>query len=347
MAESIKKRAIIYSNVKENKKLAEEKQKIMQNQINLNDEVIIGFNNSEKVVKERNSQKNKKKNKQKNNTMTRPNNNAPIRRPKNATNKTNKNSKAKINPQQRKKVMLVVKMIIVISIIIIAVIVFLKSSIFNIKDIVISVENNNALTESEINALSHIYVGQNMFSINKKESIESLQSNPYVESVKISRKIPSQIHVSIVERTIKFQLQNENDGESYIYIDKKGYAIDKSNEKKDSFVVTGYKTKEIRYGEKLENEDLEGLTIVMQITQEAQNNGIIDSISRIDISDHDDYLIYFENQGKIAHLGDASALNSKVARIKKIMEIEQDYAGEIFVNVDLNNGEYPYFRESV
>lgn len=347
MAKGTKKRAIIYSNVKENKKLAEEKQKIMQNQINLDDEVIIGFNNSGKKVTEKNSLRTKKKKKQKDNTIIKSDNNAPTRKNKSTINQTNKNSKAKINPQQRKKVILVIKMMIASIILITAVIAFFKSPIFNIKDIAISVENNNALTESDINALSHIYVGQNMFSINKKESIKSLQSNPYVESVKISRKIPSQIHISIVERKIKFQLQNENDGDSYIYIDKQGYAIDKSNEKKGNFVVTGYKTKEIRYGEKLENEDLEGLTIVMQIAQEAQNNGIIDSISKIDISNHDDYLIYFDSKGKIAHLGDASALNSKVARIKKIMEIEQDYAGEIFVNVDLNNGEYPYFRESV
>lgn len=342
MAKSTKKRAIIYSNVKENKKLAEEKQKIIQNQINLNDEVIIGFNNSEKSVKP----KNKKKKKQKNSAMTNLNNGS-VKRQKKSTKKTNKNNKAKINPQQRKKIILIIKIIITISIILIAVIVFLKSSIFNIKDIVISVENNNALTESQINALSHIYVGQNMFSINKKQSIESLQSNPYVESVKISRKIPSQICLSIVERQIKFQLQNEEDGEQYIYVDKQGYAIDKANEKKDGFIVTGYKTKDLKFGEKLQKEDLQGLTIVMQITGEAQNNEILDSISKIDISNHEDYLIYFETQGKIAHLGDASALNSKMAGIKKIMEIEKDYAGEIFVNVDLNSGENMYFRESV
>ena len=36
MAKNTKKRAIIYSNVKENKKIAEERKKIRDNQINLN-----------------------------------------------------------------------------------------------------------------------------------------------------------------------------------------------------------------------------------------------------------------------------------------------------------------------
>ena len=44
MAKNTKKRAVIYSNVKQNKKRAEEISKIQENQINLNDEVIIGLN---------------------------------------------------------------------------------------------------------------------------------------------------------------------------------------------------------------------------------------------------------------------------------------------------------------
>ena len=43
MAKSNKKRAIVYSNVKKNKKRAEEITKIKDEHINLNDEIIIGM----------------------------------------------------------------------------------------------------------------------------------------------------------------------------------------------------------------------------------------------------------------------------------------------------------------
>ena len=42
-----------------------------------------------------------------------------------------------------------------------------------------------------------------------------------------------------------------------------------------------------------------------------------------------------------------TSINEKMNFVKEIMSKEQDYEGEVFVNVDLNNGEYPYFREKV
>lgn len=49
----------------------------------------------------------------------------------------------------------------------------------------------------------------------------------------------------------------------------------------------------------------------------------------------------------MAHLGDTTSINDKMTYIKKILEVESNYEGEIFVNVNLNNGEYPHFREKV
>jgi hypothetical protein len=61
MSKSTKKRAVIYSNVKENKRLAEEKNKKKNEQINLNDEVIIGFNSKKKNQESFENDKLKKK----------------------------------------------------------------------------------------------------------------------------------------------------------------------------------------------------------------------------------------------------------------------------------------------
>lgn len=346
MAKSTKKRAVIYSNVKENKKKSLQQNEIKQSQINLDEEVIIGINKpniDEKYIEKKSTKKNNGSKKKKNvkSQVTKDKSTKKNIHKKNVTrNKPKVNSKN--NVQQVKKIAII---IVICFSIIVGIFVFCKSSIFNIKDIFISVENNAVLTESDIKNLSNINVGKNLFSINKKEAIKGLQTNPYVESVKIKKIIPSKIQISIVERKVKFQLQSEQN--EYIYIDKQGYAIDSSREKKDGLFIIGYKTENIQYGEKLCIEDLEGLTAVNQIIQECENNEFEGIITRIDISNHDDYILYFDNESKVAHLGDASALNSKIARIKKIMEIEHEYAGEIFVNVDINNGEYPYFREHV
>lgn len=337
MAKNTKKRAVIYSNVKENKKRSEEISKIKENQINLNDEVIIGLNKlpSDNIKKKKTSQKkNIKKSKSNNNISKKTNNNQ-----KNPPKKTSNN-----NSRKKRKILFILKICIIISIFVIGIMIFLKSSIFNIKVINVKIENNNLLTESQIKDLSMITVGQNMYSINKKKSIENIKSNPYVESVKIKRSIPDGLQIEVKERTVKFQLQSDN---QYIYIDEKGIILEKSAVQKDCITVTGFSTSELNEGTKLNNEDLEGLSAVMKILQEAENNEIKNYITNINIEDHNNYKIYFNDLGKIVHLGDTTSINSKFSYITKMLEVKQDYEGEIFVNVDLNNGEYPYFREKV
>lgn len=331
MAKNTKKRAVIYSNVKENKKRAEEISKIKENQINLNEEIIIGLNKlpSDTVKKKKRVPNKKVKSGGSNNNS---NNHA----------KTNTNPNS--TPRKKRKIMFLIKVIILISILVIGIIIFLKSSIFNIKVINVKIENNNILTESQIKELSMINVGQNMYSFSKKKSIESIKSNPYVESVKITRSIPDELQIEIQERTVKFQLQADN---QYVYIDGQGIILEKNIVKKDCITVTGFKTTELNEGTKLNNEDLEGLSAVIQMIQEAENNGIRNYITSIDIENHDDYIIYFDSLGKVVHLGDTTSINSKFSYITKILEVKKDYQGEIFVNVDLNNGEYPYFREKV
>ena len=349
MSKPTKKRTVIYSNVKANKKLAEEKNKNADNQINLNDEVIIGFNskkngNNGSDVKPKKKDDNKSKNES--------------RKPKKQVKKKNQNNVSKDTTKQKEKVIqkkkpivnkktkipIIIKISTVAVIVIIALFAFLKSSFFNIKEIVVTIDHNSTLTESEIKELSNIVVGQNMYSISKRASIDNIKKNSYVESVNIKRKIPNKLVIEVVERTIAFQLETEN---GYAYVDNQGVVMDQKNEKKDSVVIVGYKTDEIIIGNKLNDEDIKGLSDVMIIIQEAKNNELIDEITKIDISNHDDYLVYFENQGKVAHIGDISSINDKMTRVAKILKVESEVSGEIFVNVDFNNGKYPYFRENV
>lgn len=366
MPKGTKKRTVIYSNVKANKKKAEQKSNVENNQINLNDEVIIGFNSkkdnknigSSVSVKQKDEKKQvvKTKNKpgkqvNKNTKMTQNTNKKNIQQKqkmKKNVNVTRKNDDA-INKQVRKnrgpfKVPVIFKIGVAAIVIVIATFAFLKSPVFNIEEIKIKIDHNTVLTESEIKELSNIVVGQNMFSISKKKSIESIETNSYVEAVKIKRKIPNKLEIEVVERTIAFQI--EVDG-GYAYIDNYGVVIDQKNDKKDCIVITGHKTENIITGEKLNDEDIRGLSDVLVIIQEAKNNEVIDDITKIDISNHDDYLVYFDNLGKVAHIGDITSINDKMTRIAKILKVESEVEGEIFVNVDFNNGKYPYFREKV
>lgn len=317
MSKSTKKRTMIYSNVKENKKRAEEISRIKDEQINLNEEVFIGLSNN----------------------FTNDNNGEFSTRKK-TTNKNNvKRRHNKVN-----RTFPVLKGLIIVGILIAVMIALVNTSLFDIKEVSVSIENNSILTDEQIKELAQINVGENLFFINKHRSIDYIKSNPYVESVKIKRAFPNKIKIEIVERSIRFQLEHEG---SYINIDGQGYILEEAEERENVVLIEGYSTEELSYGDRLNLEDLQRLSDVIQIIQEAKNNNLEEQITKIDIEDNQDYKIYFENDGKIAYIGDVNSINDKLSYVKKILEMESEYEGEIFVNVDFNNGEYPYFREKV
>lgn len=336
MAKYNKKRTVIFSNVKENKMKAEEIATIKENQIDLDDEVIIGLNRLPKD-KYPKTNKNSKISKQKKNDNQK----------KNKQKKNNSNNNLK--KRRNKKIVIMIFMllinIIVFSALIIGLVIFLKSSFFNISKISVKIDNNNILTESQIKDLSEINLGQNLFNIRKNQVIEKIKKEPYVEAVKIKKSLPNSVEILIKERSVEFQLLDADN--QYIYIDNQGYILEKSDKIKEDIVITGYSTTDLTEGNRLNVEDLEKLSTVLQIIQEVENNGIREGVSKIDIGDSNDYKIYYDGLGKIVHLGDISSINDKMAYLKKILEVEHDYEGDIFLNVDLNSGEYPYFREKV
>ena len=176
MPKSTKKRTVIYSNVKANKKKAEQKENARDNQINLNDEVIIGFN-SKKDNKETGSSVSIKKNdnrkqvlKNKEKSKKQENKSVKIDRstnPKKVQQKQKMQKSAKktykkddtTNKQTRKnkepfKVPVLFKLSAAGIVIVIALFAFLKSPVFNIEEIKIKIDHNMVLTESEIKDLS-------------------------------------------------------------------------------------------------------------------------------------------------------------------------------------------------
>ena len=68
--------------------------------------------------------------------------------------------------------------------------------------------------------------------------------------------------------------------------------------------------------------------------------------SKIDISDCKNYTLYLESEKKTVYLGDCSDLNTRILYVKAIIEQESGIAGEIFVNVDLNDDNV-FFREKI
>lgn len=265
-------------------------------------------------------------------------------KPKKEKKKTKKlTKKQEIARKKRKAFLRLVKWATLILLLIGGGIGFLLSSFFNIKKI--EIVGNNKLTRDEAISLSQIEIEENTFKLSKNKIEKNIKQNAYVESVKIKRNLPSTILIEIEERVPTYMITFAN---AYAYINNQGYFVEISKEKLELPIITGYATKEedIQLGERLCTEDLQKLDDILQIMKAAESNEIANIVTKINISDKQDYVLELKSEKKTVHVGDTSNLSTKMLYIKEIIEQNKKIEGEILVNTDLNN-KWAIFRKKV
>ena len=258
---------------------------------------------------------------------------------KNLNNSNNGNGKTK------KPVLKLIKWLTIIAIIIGGTIYALLSPIFNVKTI--SVIGNEKVSTDKVISLSKIELDQNMFKYMSKDIINNIKEDAYVEDVKVKRKFPDTFEITIKERKASFIIKVDN---TYACINNQGYILEILESKNNLPVIIGAKTnlEQLFVGNRLLEVDLKRLNDVLKIMESATSNNLLEFISQIDITDKEDYIITMQNKNKNIHLGDISNLSTKMLWIIKFIEIEGNTAGEIMLNMNLNDEKNkPYFRVSI
>ncbi|MCI9087796.1 MAG: FtsQ-type POTRA domain-containing protein [Clostridia bacterium] len=220
---------------------------------------------------------------------------------------------------------------------------FLLSPFFNIHNIVVT--GNEKITQEMIISLSGIELEKNTFKVSKSKVEQAIKTNAYIDSVKIKRKLPETIEIQITERKPTYMLTL---GNAYVYMNTQGYLLEISLEKLEAPIIAGILTPEdqIQEGNRLCSEDLQKLSSVIQIMDSANNNEIGKLITKINISDKQNYILELKSEKKNVHLGDTSNLSTKMLYIKKVLQNEKKKEGDIFVNTDLST-KGAIFREKV
>lgn len=246
--------------------------------------------------------------------------------------------------RKKKRIKRIIKWTTLLLLIIGGVVFALVSPIFNIKDI--KVINNEQIATDTIISLSELQLDQNLFRYNRNKVIKNIKTNPYVESVQIKRKIPNKVEITIKERQKNYNIEFLN---GYAYINNQGYILEISEQKIDVPVIQGIstETENIVEGNRLNEQDLSKLEVVIQIMSICKNYELDKKISKIDISDKTNYSIYMEEEKKTVYLGDESNLSNKMLYVPTILSENQDKEGEIYLNGDLNNNFKPRFKEKV
>ena len=342
-----RKKAVKKSASKEAKKEANGKHGQVPEKKRYEDEIIIGVTRYPEK-KQTNNQKstkkfNKKPQKRRKNEENREKYNV------GQINKNNKKIKKQIDendPQRiikRKRRNKVIKIILLTILIISAIIALLLSPVFNIQTI--EVVGNKQISKEEIKSLSGIEIYENLFKVINKKVENNIKANAYINTVKVSKKIPDTIHIEVEEREASYMLEY---GNGFVYVNNQGYMLEISSIKKELPILIGISTSKEDYkaGNRLNEEDLIKLGTVIKIMNSAQTNGIASLITKIDISNENNYTLFLETERKTAYLGDCSNLETRMLFLVGILEKEKENPGEIFINMNLNTDD-AYFRESV
>lgn len=265
--------------------------------------------------------------------------------------KNNIKKKKRISPEKQRKleekrrkrnkiIKSILKLLLLLAIIVGIILFLFMSPVFNIKEI--NINGNKRIDSNEIISLSQIHNDENIFKISKNSVKESIKENPYIDSVEIKRKLPNKIEIQIIERTPKYMIEF---GNGFVYLNEQGYMLEISANNISIPILTGYSTSlnELNPGNRLNSDDLEKLATVIKIMDSAELNEIDTLITKINISDKENYVLELSNKGKVVYLGNGTSINDRILILKEILTKEEGHNGEVFIN-DLDK---VFFREKV
>lgn len=301
------------------------------------DEIIIGLNRDSTPKRNKKHRRKKKRDKRREQELKK----AQMKERKVANDATSKKTKDKPN-RKPKKSSKFFKMFLTIWVLALVFFVLMNLDICKIQNI--ELVNAGIVTVEQVKELADFDQYNNLFALNTIKIEEDIKQNAYVEDVKVSRKFPNTVKITIKERIPRYMLQV---ADSYVYINNQGYMLDISVNRLDGIpIILGFKTdlSNAQAGNRLDLEDLKQMDQIIKIVETANINDIGSYITKIDVSDDRNYILVLEGERKTVYLGDCSNLNTRMLYLSGILTQTKNLAGEIFLNMDLNT-EDAYFRE--
>ncbi len=329
-----KKEKKVSKKKKVTKKERTTKNKTAQNEneaFNFDNEIVIGVTKLPNETQKHNVSKTKKKQNQETGKKTKK---TQIQKgaDKKSAPKKKQIMKKKEENKKGKIIKGVIKWTILLGALMAAFIFFMMSPLFNIVEI--SVTGNNAISQETITSLSGITVGENIYKTSKNKISQRIKQNAYIDTVEVNRILPNKVELQVKERTTTYMLEYVG---SFVYINNQGYILEIATNAVDVPIIMGYHTtqEELKVGNRLDEEDLNKLEMVLKIIDSIQSSGIVSKINRINIENKQNYTLHIEEEKKIVYLGDASNLSSRMLYLKAVLNDTKGLEGEIFINGDL------------
>lgn len=207
-----------------------------------------------------------------------------------------------------------------------AIIIFLKTPLFDIKEV--KVEGNFLVTEEEIIKICGMEKGNNIFDRISYFGEKKIKSLPYISDAKIIKKLPSHVTIRVLEEKEAYSIYFDD---KYILSDKNGKSIRESLTNENLPVIKGCTKGEFSMGEMVSLHTEEETEIFLR-TIECVNYYSFYNLTEIDLSNK--HSIVLKTEGpltiKIGSLGTDDELSYKMAYIKEVIgNLPQNVSGVI------------------
>lgn len=228
--------------------------------------------------------------------------------------------------RKQKKQMAALTFIILISAL---VSIMLLTPMFDIKEI--SVHGNSVVKDEQIVKNSKITTGINIFGVSLKAAKDNIKSMGYIESVRIKRRLPSTIDITVVEEVGVAYIKAQ---EGYAIITADGRCVDISDgmsggdkEKGEMSASTpnlplikGLRGVKYKVGNVLKSEDAEQLQALFTCLHEFSKQGYVFDMREIDMSDLKDIRFYYKSRDLRVSIGTTEKIDYKMECFGPILE---------------------------
>ncbi len=208
---------------------------------------------------------------------------------------------------KKSKLWIIIPIVLIIGIVTYLLLTLEYFSIKNIKFF-----NNKIITKNEVGNYSRYALGQNIFKFDKKHLKKEMEKDIYIRSVKIDKKLPSTLAISIEETKDICYFEFGNDK---FFVDT-DFNVVKNKDRVDFTKIT----KVVGANKNLKNlNNLKSDEKFHEFLKELCDHKVLDLISEIDVDNNDDIVLKTRNSIIIKY-GNLSGFSDKSNKISKILK---------------------------
>lgn len=269
----------------------------------------------------RNSRRNGRNTKRRSSGATTPSHTQPTRRvPRNTsgTQRTGARSRRALVERQKKKKRRRLISRIGIAVLILLAIIFAPTIFFQVSSV--DVTGDTRYKSEELIQSTGVKQGDNMFFLDTKQIAEDLKEEyPYLDTVKLHRKLPSTLQIEVSDRTAALSVKRSG---KYLVLDMSGKVLEETKSAvKGTAKVTGVPMKGLKVGDTIDADQYGKAATVMKLLELADQYGMKKHIKSIDVKKAYDVRVTYDKKYTIL-LGELeeSNLEHKIQFLKAILK---------------------------